>query len=55
MQDENVTCRDLDKVSFERALGCFGTYQHECATRFPMPLTAIFKLTLLGRKLSHHK
>ena len=37
MQDENVACHDLGKVSFERAVGCFGTPQLERATRFPMP------------------
>ena len=36
MQDENVTCRDLGKVSFERAVGCFGTSQPERATRLPL-------------------
>ena len=25
MQDENVACHDLGKVSLERAVGCFGT------------------------------
>ena len=36
MQDENVTCRSLSKISlsFERAVGCFGTSQIERATRF---------------------
>ena len=34
MQDENVTCRDLGKVSLERR---FGMSQPERATRFPMP------------------
>ena len=34
MQNGNVACRDLDKVSFERAVGCFGTSQlDEHATR----------------------
>ena len=37
MQDENVACHDLGKVSFERAVGCFGTSQLERVTRFPMP------------------
>ena len=37
MLDENVTCRDLGKISFERAVGCFGTSQLEYATLFPMP------------------
>ena len=37
MEDENVACLDLGKVSFERAVGCFGTSQLERATRFPMP------------------
>ena len=37
MQDENVACHDLGKVSFERAVGCFGKLQLERATRFPMP------------------
>ena len=32
MQDENVVCRDLGKESFERAVGCFGTFQLERAT-----------------------
>ena len=32
-QDVIVTCRDLGKVSFERAVGCFGTSQLERATR----------------------
>ena len=36
MQDENVTCRDLGKVSFERAVGCFETSQLERGTHFPM-------------------
>ena len=35
MQDENVACHDLGKVSFERAVGCFGKIQLERATRFP--------------------
>ena len=34
MQDENVACRDLGKVLFEYAVGCFGTSQLERATRF---------------------
>ena len=34
MQDENVACHDLVKVSFERAVDCFGTCQLERATRF---------------------
>ena len=37
MQVENVTCCDLSKVPFERAVGCFGTSQLERATRFRMP------------------
>ena len=37
MQDQNVACHDLGKVSFERAVGCFGKPQLERATRFPMP------------------
>ena len=37
MQDENVACHDLGKVSFERAVGCFRTPQLERATHFPMP------------------
>ena len=37
MQDENVACHDIGKLSFERAVGCFGTPQLERATRFPMP------------------
>ena len=37
MQDENVACRNFGKVTFERAVGCFGTSQLERATRFPMP------------------
>ena len=37
MQDQNVACHDLGKVSFERAVGCFGKPQLEHATRFPMP------------------
>ena len=37
MQDENVTCRDLGKVSFEHAVGCFGMSQLKRATCFPMP------------------
>ena len=37
MQDENVACHDLGKVSLDRAVGCFGTPQLERATRFPMP------------------
>ena len=36
MQDENVACHDLGKVSYERAVGCFGTPQLERATQFPM-------------------
>ena len=36
MQDENVACHDLGKVSLDRAVGCFGTPQLERATRFPM-------------------
>ena len=35
MQDENVACHDIGKLSFERAVGCFGTPQLERATRFP--------------------
>ena len=35
MQDENVACHDLGKVSLERAVGCFGTPHLERATRFP--------------------
>ena len=37
MQDENVACHDIGKLSFERAVGCFGTPQLERAARFPMP------------------
>ena len=37
MQDENVACHDLGKVSFERAVSCFGTPQLERATHFTMP------------------
>ena len=37
MQDENVACHDICKLSFERAVDCFGTPQLERATRFPMP------------------
>ena len=37
MQDENVACHDLGKLSFERAVGCFRKPQLERATRFPMP------------------
>ena len=37
MQDEDVACHDIGKLSFERAVGCFGTPQLERATRFPMP------------------
>ena len=37
MQDQNVACHDLGKVSCERAVGCFGKPQLERATRFPMP------------------
>ena len=37
MQDENVACHDIGKLSFERAVGCFGMPQLERATRFPMP------------------
>ena len=37
MQDENVACHDLGKLSFERAVGCFGKPQLERATHFPMP------------------
>ena len=39
MQDANfyVACHDIGKLSFERAVGCFGTPQLERATRFPMP------------------
>ena len=37
MQDENVACHDIGKLSFERAVGCFGTPQFERAARFPMP------------------
>ena len=36
MQDENVACHDLGKLSFECAVGCFGKPQLERATRFPM-------------------
>ena len=35
MQAENFACRDLGKVLFEYAVGCFGTCQLERATRFP--------------------
>ena len=39
MQDENIACRDLGKVLFEYAVGCFGTSQRtsqlERAIRFP--------------------
>ena len=37
MQDENVACHDLGKVSLDRAVACFGTPELERATRFPMP------------------
>ena len=37
MQDENVACHDIGKLSFERAVGCSGTPQLECATCFAMP------------------
>ena len=37
MQDENVACHDIGKLSFERTVDCFGTPQLERATRFPMP------------------
>ena len=37
MQDENVTCVDLGKVSFDRAVVHFGTSQLVHATCFPMP------------------
>ena len=37
MQDENVACRDIGKLSFERAVGCFGTPQLERVTCFAMP------------------
>ncbi len=37
MQDENVACHDIGKLSFEHAVGCFGTPQLERATHFPMP------------------
>ena len=36
MQDENVACHDIGKLSFERAVGCFGTPQLERAARFPL-------------------
>ena len=36
MQDENVACHDIGKLSFERAVGCFGTPQLERATCFAM-------------------
>ena len=35
MQDENVACHDIGKLSFERAVDCFGMPQLERATRFP--------------------
>ena len=35
MQDENVACRDLGKVLFVYAVGCFGTSQLERASHFP--------------------
>ena len=35
MQDENVACHDLGKVSFERAVGCFGKLQLEARDSFP--------------------
>ena len=35
MQDKNVACHDIGKLSFERAVDCFGTPQLERATRFP--------------------
>ena len=34
MQDENVACRDIGKVSFVPAVGCFGMSKHDRATRF---------------------
>ena len=37
MQDEDVACHDIGKLSFERTVGCFGTPQLERATRIPMP------------------
>ena len=35
MQDGIVACFDLGKVSFERAVVCFGTAQLEHMTGFP--------------------
>ena len=35
MQDENVACHDIGKLSFECAGSCFGTPQLERTTRFP--------------------
>ena len=35
MQDENVARRNPGKVVFEYLVGCFGTSQIECVTRFP--------------------
>ena len=35
MQDENVTCRDLGKVSFEHAVGCFGMSPTQARDLFP--------------------
>ena len=52
MQDENVACHDIGKLSFERAVGCFGTPQLERATRFPMPQlerATCFAMTQLKR------
>ena len=37
MQDENVACHDIGNLSFERAVGCFGTPQLERTARFPLP------------------
>ena len=36
MEDENVACRDLGKVAFERAVICFGTSQLEHTTCLPV-------------------
>ena len=37
IQNENVASRDLRKVSFECAVGCFATSQLDRATHFPIP------------------
>ena len=35
MQDENVACHDIGKLSFERAVGCFGTPPTRARDSFP--------------------